>query len=140
MVVERLELDAGVALELVQSAIAYAKNKGWEVCASVCDSRGIPLALHRTNHVIDPAITFAIDKAFTAATMRRATSAFAERALSRPPLALGLANRDRLLVFPGGLPILVGSQCVGGIGVSGATDEQDVECAHHAIEIVGLTG
>ena len=134
--VGKLDLSGDKALELAKAALSYARQQGWEVCISVCDSRGVPLALLRTDHVIDPAIGFAVDKAYTAATLRRSTASFAERALSRPPLALGLSNRDRILVFPGGLPIIVDGQCLGGIGVSGATDEQDVECAEHALSAV----
>lgn len=137
-IVERKELAAEVALDLVRSAVGHAIENGWNVCASVCDSRGVLLALLRTDRAIDPAVGFAIDKAYTAAVMRRSTAAFAERALSKPPLALGLANRERILVFPGGLPILVDGQCVGAIGVSGATDEEDVRCARAALAAAGL--
>ncbi|HMQ57049.1 MAG TPA: heme-binding protein [Rhizobiaceae bacterium] len=131
--VEKVDLGAEQALVLAQAALAMARQQGWEIAVSVCDSRGVPLVLLRTDRVIDPAIGFAIDKAYTAAQLRRPTAAFAERALSRPPLALGLANRDRLLVFPGGLPVMLDGACIGGIGVSGATDEDDVQCARAAL-------
>ena len=135
----RTELSADAALKRVKSAIAFAEKNGWQICAAACDSRGVALAMWRTDRVIDPAIGFAADKAYTAAVLRRPTAAFAERALSRPPLALGLANRDRLLVFPGGLPVMMDSVCIGGLGVSGAADEEDVQCALHALAEAGLS-
>ena len=136
--VAKLEISSELALKLVLYAVEHGRTRGWEVCASVCDSRGIQVALLRTDNVIDPAVGFAIDKAYTAAVLRRSTAEFAERALSRPPLQLGLANRDRILVFPGGLPILSGGRCIGGIGVSGARDDEDVDCAQAALARCGL--
>ena len=136
--VQRRDVSADTALELAKAAIEHARSKQWEICVSVCDSRGVPVALLKTDMVIDPAIGFAVDKAYTAATLRRTTAGFAERALEKPPLKIGLANRDRILVFPGGLPIFEGAACIGGIGVSGSRDHEDVECAEAALKSVGL--
>jgi uncharacterized protein GlcG (DUF336 family) len=71
--------------------------------------------------------------------MRRSTKAFGERAQEKPLLRMGLANRERLLVFPGGLPLLHEGSVIGAIGVSGARDEQDIECAITAAKGVGIS-
>jgi len=42
------------------------------------------------------------------------------------PLAAG---PDLYVTMPGGLPIVVDDHCVGGIGVSGGTGQQDTEVA-----------
>lgn len=83
-------------------------------------------------------LTFAEDKAFTAATMRRSTAAFFDRMDQSPSLRLGIANRDRLLVWGGGVPVKFEGSIVGGIGVSGAQDFEDVACAQEALRCVGL--
>ena len=127
-------ITADAALTLVTAAVAHAKSRGWEVCAAVCDPAGHLVAVLRTDRVVVPAIEFAIDKAYTAATLRTTTLAFHERAESKPPLKQGLTNRPRILVFPGGLPITDGEEVIGGIGVSGAADMEDVECAEMALE------
>lgn len=50
-------------------------------------------------------------------------------------LALTLAAGPEIFAaFPGGLPIVAGGHCVGGIGVSGGTSEQDVEVARAGLE------
>ena len=46
--------------------------------------------------------------------------------------------RNRLITWTGGIPIFDGQDCVGGIGVSGAMDHQDLECADAALKSVGL--
>jgi uncharacterized protein GlcG (DUF336 family) len=139
MLVERKEISASKALEIVRFAIDHASENGWEVCAAICDPRGALAALARTDNVVVPAIDFAIDKAYTAATLQRSTQDFHKRAESRPALKLGLANRPRILVFPGGLPLIFSGTAIGGLGVSGAQDHEDVECAIAAIEKAGLT-
>jgi uncharacterized protein GlcG (DUF336 family) len=138
-VVSKIDVSSELALALVQGAVAHARSQGWEVSAAVCDARGVLLAFLRTDNCGDPSAGFAIDKAFTAATMRRSTKAFGERAQEKPLLRTGLANRERLLVFPGGLPLLHEGSVIGAIGVSGARDEQDIECAITAAKGAGIS-
>lgn len=88
---------------------------------------------------LTPAVAdFARDKAYTAATMRRSSAAFFDRMDSAPSLRLGRANRERLLVWGGGLPVSHGNIGVGGIGVSGAQDFEDNTCAQAALDAVRL--
>ena len=47
------------------------------------------------------------------------------------------SNSIRLVVFGGGLPIRAGGVLIGGIGVSGASEAQDEECARAALDAIG---
>lgn len=136
--VKRLEINAELAQRMVAQCIDFASQRQWEICATICDPRGHPVVLLRTDNVVVPAIQYAVDKAWTAATLGTSTEAFYERAASRPALAMGLSNRERVLVFPGGYPILENGICIGGLGVSGAKDEEDVEIATTVIEQNGF--
>lgn len=131
-------LAAGTALRLVQAAIAHAEAQGWKIAVAVVDPMGVALASCRMDAVTPPIADYALDKAYTAATMRRSTAAYFERMDASPSLRLGLGNRDRLLVWGGGLPIWHGGVVVGGIGVSGAQDFEDIACAEAALAVVGL--
>jgi uncharacterized protein GlcG (DUF336 family) len=133
IIVEKPTISAAAGLQLVRWALAHAETQGWTVCAAVCDPAGHLVAFHRHDGVNVPPIEFAIDKAYTAATMGRTTAALFARAEEKPPLKLGLANRRRLLVFPGGVPIMHESRVIGGLGVSGAADHEDVLCAEAAL-------
>lgn len=117
----------------VAAALEHAAANGWRVAVAVCDPSGGLVAFGRDDRVPLPVGDFAIDKAFTAATLGRTTRAFGERMGSRPALSVGLATRKRLLAWPGGLPIEIDGAVVGGIGVSGAVDEEDEQCATVAI-------
>lgn len=137
--VQKTEISARIALGLVIEAVRYAAAKDWDVAAAVVDPHGDLLAFHRSNTVLVPAIEFAIDKAFTASTMRMSTQDWFDIVNSSPSMKAGLANRPRLMVWTGGLPIIADGQCIGGIGVSGVHDHQDLECAKAALTSKGFS-
>jgi uncharacterized protein GlcG (DUF336 family) len=131
-------LGSAAARRIVEAAIAEAERGGWRIAVAVVDPSGLPIALARMDEVTPPILDFAQDKAYTAATMRRSTEAFFGRMTSAPTLAMGFQNRPRLMVWGGGLPIFYEGLAVGGVGVSGAKEAEDVACARAAIAAVGL--
>ncbi len=135
----RSEIDSSVAHEMVGSAVQLATEKSVHVCAVVCDPGGHLVALARTNNVMVPAIQYAIDKAWTAANFSISTVGLYERVSVKPAVAMGFSNRDRVLFFPGGYPIFEGSNCIGGLGVSGAADQDDIDIVLATIEKFGFT-
>lgn len=134
----RNDISTEAAQALVDAAITHAQLNEWDVAVAVVDRTGLLVAFRRTADVTVPAIDFALDKAYTASTLRRSTKDFFERSQTSPSLAAGLANRPRLMLWSGGLPLYDAGRCIGGIGVSGAKDFQDVECAEVAIAKLGL--
>ncbi len=138
MYITKTSIDMTVAKTLTEYAVAHARENGWNITVAVCDADGVLQSFWKTDGVINPAVEFAIDKAYTAATLRKATSDFGERMASSAGLSLGLASRKRLTTWAGGVPIFYQGKCVGGIGVSGAKDHEDVACAHFAVAQVGL--
>ncbi|MDB4080795.1 heme-binding protein [Amylibacter sp.] len=139
MIITRNEVKADVAQKLTLAAIQYARIKKWEIAVAVCDPRGGLVSFLRTDEVVLPAIDFAIDKAYTAASLKKSTKNFFTRANNNKSLSMGLANRPRLMVWSGGLPFFYEDNCIGGIGVSGAQDFEDIECAKEAIISLGLS-
>jgi uncharacterized protein GlcG (DUF336 family) len=138
MISNKKDMSSKFAVKMAQAALDYAIDEGWEITVAVCDGSGILVAFMKTDNVIPAAVDFALDKAFTAATLRKATHEFGERMSSASGLSLGVGTRNRLITWTGGIPIFDGQDCVGGIGVSGAMDHQDLECADAALKSVGL--
>lgn len=133
-----LSISSDSAWKLVQAAIDHAVAIDVEICACVTDPSGQLVALRRMNKA-GPAVTdFAIDKAYTAATLQTSTEALYERAASKPAIAQGLTNREKILVFPRGLPIYYNNKFIEGIGISGVTDIEDIECARAALRTLEL--
>lgn len=131
-------LTLSAARQIVEAIIDEAQRQGLSVAACVTDAQGHTLASVRMEGATPPILTFAEDKAYTAATMRRATAAFAERMTSRPSLTLGLSTRQRLLPWGGGLPAVHDGKVIGGVGVSGAQEPEDVSCAEAGLRAVGM--
>ena len=138
MISNKNDMSSNFAVKMAQAALDYANDEGWEITVAICDRSGILVAFMKTDNVIPAAVDFALDKAFTAATLRKATHEFGERMSSASGLSLGVGTRNRLITWTGGIPIFDGQDCVGGIGVSGAMDHQDLECADAALKSVGL--
>jgi uncharacterized protein GlcG (DUF336 family) len=113
------------ANRILAAVIAGAGTQGLTVSAAVVDPWGVLVAFARMDGSAVPVATFAQDKAYTAATLGKPTREFGEKMTSKPFLAAGLATRDRLLCWPGGLPILREGAVIGGLGISGASDEED---------------
>jgi uncharacterized protein GlcG (DUF336 family) len=137
--VSKTQIASTTARELVDAALSHAKEKGWEIAAAVVDPAGYLVAFGRTDDVAPPIGQFALDKAYTAGTLRKTTKAFGERMASSPTLSLGLSNRERFMAWGGGIAIFENGVCIGGLGVSGAQEHEDIDCAEAAILSAHLT-
>lgn len=136
-VVSQPHLGSAMALRLVQGAVAEAGRQGLRIAAVAVDAGGLPLAVLRMDGVNEAFLTAASDKAWTAAAFRRPTEALRTR-MSAEDLRAGAATRSRMLLWGGGLPVMVEGACVGAIGVSGGLVTQDVACAEAALSACGL--
>lgn len=136
-VVTRQDISAASAVALAQAAVAEAEARGIRICVVVADSSSRTVALIRMDGINEHTMEIAADKAFTSASTKRSTQAYFERMQASPALSLGLANRNRLMVWAGGLPLFRGSACVGAIGISGGTMEEDVACGTAAATRLG---
>lgn len=78
----------------------------------------------------------AVDKAWTATSFRISTHAWNAYLTDRQ--VAPLANRPRLTAVGGGYPIIENGRCVGGLGISGGTYEQDQQAAEEALSALGF--
>ena len=139
MIIMRPVLSARTAFRLVDLACAHAEGRGWPVACVVTDPDGTVLASLRLDGVGAHILGFATDKAYTAALMRKSTQKYFEETRERDDSRMVLANRPRLIVWSGGLPVKHDGVVVGGIGVSGVKGVEDVECAETALRTEGFT-
>jgi uncharacterized protein GlcG (DUF336 family) len=120
---------------IMEAAEQRSREIGVDMDIAITDDGGHLLMFHRMDGARITSIDIAISKAFTAAAARRSTRAYAQT--SQPGGAaygIHVSNQGRFMIFPGGLPIFVGQQIVGGIGCSSGHSDQDESVAQAGIE------
>ena len=123
-----------VALE---AAVAKAAELGVKINVAVADSGGNLSGFLRMPGAFVQSIDIAIDKAYTAAGFGFSTKDWMKIIGHDEGMKFGFSARPRLVVFGGGLPLRVNGELIGGIGVSGASEEQDEICARAALDAIG---
>jgi uncharacterized protein GlcG (DUF336 family) len=131
-------IDAEAAHAAVKAAVDAGRHGGASVVAAVVDAGGNLVALLRANGAFLFSIDIAQDKAFTAATTGTPSAVFAGYFTQAPVVREALARRDRVTLLGGGLPIKVDGKVIGGIGVSGGSEEQDAEWAGAGLAAIGI--
>lgn len=121
------------------AAIDKADELGVPMNISVVDASGLPLAFLRSNGAPLHSIRIAEDKAVTAASFGLASGAWDTEVGNTPRLWDSLVARPGFCALAGGFPIRIEGSVVGGIGVSGGTENQDVECARAGLAVLGTS-
>ena len=139
---EELPREATLPLSLASKAAAAAvekcKQDGYRVSASVVDRAGVLRVLMRGDGAGPHTTDSSSKKAYTAASLRRPTSELAELINKMPTLQALREMNDRILILGGGLPIEIGGEVVGGIGVGGAPGAHlDDACAQAGLDSIG---
>ncbi|KGH27708.1 MULTISPECIES: heme-binding protein [Comamonas] len=121
------------AVQLAQQTVAACSAEGYNVSASVVDRSGVLLAMVRADGAGPHTAEASRAKAFTSASSRNPTSGIA-KAIQSNPDAAGMANIPGFLVLGGGVPLKIGNETIGAIGVAGAPGGHlDEACAQKAI-------
>ena len=132
-VAQRADVTLTMANQLLNATLAACHAEGRTGVAAVVDRGGNLVAVQRDDNVGPHNTLAAQRKAYTALSTKTATGLLAERARSNPE-AENLNTLDELLLLGGGVPLRVGDQVIGAIGVAGAGGAQiDEGCALKAI-------
>ena len=124
-----------LALELMVAAKKKATEIGVPMVIAVVDAGGNLVALQRMDRALLVSIDIAINKAYTAVAVKIPTHELAK--VAQPGQSLfGIHNADggRVVIFGGGFPLKLNNEIIGGIGVSGGSVDEDIQCAEAALE------
>jgi len=128
-------VTAELAAKLVEGAVAKAKSLGVPQVVAIMDESGLLKAFCRMDGAPLISIEVAQNKAYTA-LLGSPSQDFFNRIKDNPALLAGVPHIPRIAVFGGGLPIKIDGVVVGGIGVSGGSVDQDVECAQAGLDAI----
>lgn len=131
-------LPLGLANKAIQTALEACKKDGYRVSVSVVDRAGVLRAMGRADGAGPHTVDSSRKKAYTAVSVRRPTGELADLMMKVPTLqGLRDMNGD-ILILGGGLPIEIGGEIVGGIGVGGAPGAHlDDACAQEGLDAIG---
>jgi uncharacterized protein GlcG (DUF336 family) len=136
--VSRRHLSLDLALSLLARVREEAQARDLSLAAAVVDDAGHVLASQRMDGVALGAMQLALGKAFTAVSWATPSGEFA-RTTEPGGDDWGWNTTDpRIVVYAGGLPLLVDGELVGGIGASGGTAAEDEECVAAAAAALGF--
>lgn len=121
---DKKALTLNAAKKMVAAAEAEAMKNQWNVVIAIVDDGGHLIYLQRMDGTQTGSIDVAIGKAQTAMAFKRPTKVFDELAKTRPSI-VSLGGT----MLEGGVPVKVGDQVIGAIGVSGVTSQQDAQIA-----------
>lgn len=127
------EISVTAAEKIAKACVAYAEEQGWSLAVIILSPSGNIVYAYRMDGENPIEVDTAWRKAQTVLYMRSSTHAMVARYGQKMQ-----ATMFDLGQFPytGGLPIMLGDQLIGAIGVGGASGAGDEGCAHQALEKV----
>jgi glc operon protein GlcG len=137
------KLTLAGAERMCETAISGARAQGITVSVAIVDAGGNLLLLKRMDDGRFHTVHSATTKAKTSASNKRITTS--QGAVGQDldvTQALGLAmaaGSDRWTAMPGGAPVIVEGQCIGGVGVAGGNWVADADLARQAVESIGAS-
>ncbi len=135
----RADISLDLAQELLAGVTAEAHAQGRPMGAAVVDRGGNLVAALRMDGAQIIALSLAVDKAYTAVACGLPTDAWTGS--TQPGGAdwgFNTTLGGRMVVFAGGVPVVVDGEVVGGLGVSGAAATVDKRCAEAGLAAAGL--
>jgi uncharacterized protein GlcG (DUF336 family) len=129
------DLSLAIATQIAVTAVEACKANGYAVSVHVLGREGQTIVAMRNEGAGLATFENSMKKAYTSRTFSRSSGEFAEGVKGNPNAgALWLTN---IVPTQGALPIKVGNETIGAIGVSGAPGgEKDEACAKVGIEKV----
>jgi uncharacterized protein GlcG (DUF336 family) len=128
---------ANVSLEAARKVIRAGREKAKEIGQpmniAVVDAGANLVAFERMEGAWLGSIDISINKAFTARAFDIETKTLGENSQSGDQFfGIHASNHGRIMIFAGGVPLKIGNQVAGGVGVSGGSGKQDQAVAEAA--------
>lgn len=129
-------LTGAMAAKIAQAAFAQAEKDELFVTVTVVDRSGQTLSVLRHHNAGVHTIRASYKKAYTANSQKRETAEIA-KGIKDGTIPEDVRFLDEnILILDGGVPIFINGKVVGGIGVGGAHDSEDVRIAKAGLKVL----
>lgn len=123
------------AQRMIEAIVRESEKMKKDVAVAISGPEGELIAFTRMDGAAGAAATIAQNKAYTCARDRKSTREMGEfmHSQNRPAAYWGDMG---ITGFGGGLPIVVENQVIGGIGVSGLSEQEDERLSQLGLKIL----
>lgn len=125
-----------LANQIAAAGVSACQANGHAVTVTVVDRAGSVRAVQRNDNAGPHTVAASLEKAYTSASAKNTTLAMMEGAQKNPGAA-NLVHLPGFLLLGGGVPVKVGNEVIGAIGIGGAPGGHlDEQCALAALDKV----
>src|SRR5215467_6795440 len=117
--IARKDVSYATAKTIAENALEDCKARGYAVSVVVVDRAGLTVAALRADGASPHTMENARRKAYTAMTFKMTTEEFAKR-MESEHVRRQQATLPGVIGIPGGVPLKVGTDIIGGVGLSGS--------------------
>ncbi len=131
------EINLSLAKRLALKVELKAEEIGVKPVVAVANLGARPVLVECTDDSYIASYDIALNKAFTSVSLKMPTKQLKGLAQPGEPLyGIQFTNGGQIVVFGGGVPLVYGGRIIGGLGVSGGSEEQDTFLADYGAEIL----
>lgn len=130
------DMTLETAMAIAEGVEARAREMGVKAVVAVANRGANPVLVHCMDDSFIASYDVAMGKAYTAAALKMSTIEL--KGLAQPGGSLyGIQNTNsgRIVIFGGGEPLMSGGCLLGGLGVSGGTEEEDTALAAYGRQL-----
>ena len=107
-----------------------AREMGLNIVVAVSDRGARPILIECMDDAYIASYDVALNKAYTVVALKMSTKTLSTLAAPGGSLyGIQFTNQGQIVIFGGGDPLMYNGEIVGGLGVSGGSEEQDTELA-----------
>ena len=133
--VNHRDLSYAMVKAIAEGAVEACQAKGYHVSVTVVGRDGTTLAQLRGDGAAPHTMENSRRKAYTALTFAAPSAQFAQQ-VAKDPGAQQRATLPGVIGIAGGLPIKIGEDVLGGVGISGSPGGNDEPCSQAGINRV----
>lgn len=125
------------AKKLAAKVEEKAREMGVNAVVAVSDASARPILVECMDDSYIASYDVALNKAYTVVALKMSTITL--KTLSQPGESLygiQFTNNGQIVIFGGGDPLIYNSQLIGGLGVSGGTEEQDTALSAYGAKVL----
>lgn len=130
------EMTLSLAKKIAEKVEAEAKRIGVNAVVAISNSAARPVLVECMDDSYIASYDVAFNKAYTVVALKMSTIEL--KSLSQPnqPLyGIQFTNDGQIVIFGGGVPLKLNGKIIGGLGVSGGSEEQDTYLAEYGQKV-----